>query len=336
MSPLGTDNSGTVTPLSRLGDYAHDAIEKHFKKSVKYKSAVLQDTDPEPLHQMRVGMRRLRTAIQVFEGAVVLPKAAGERQIQQMARVLGRVRDLDVLGDKLTAHYLPHLQGGERQQLETVLQRLEQQRQQRFRKLPKLLKGSRYDNFKQALKTWLDQPVYGAIAPLPITPVLPDLLLPLVSHLLLHPGWLVGTHIGAGKVKILTRLSAEATHDLLVQQGTLLHDLRKVIKAMRYQSEFFVDFYGPAYQQRVEDFQAIQEILGQLQDCAVLAEFMAIHLSPNWPQLLPTLAQRLHQEEFAAWQQWQIQQTQYLDWQFRSDLRHLVMQPLEPKALTQA
>lgn len=52
-------------PLS-FGNFAYQAIHKYFKKSTKYRVDVLSDRDPEPLHQMRVGMRRLRTALQVF------------------------------------------------------------------------------------------------------------------------------------------------------------------------------------------------------------------------------------------------------------------------------
>lgn len=54
--------------------------------------------DPEFIHQMRVALRRLRSALRVFRPA--LPGgfvAAAVPQIRALARVLGRARDLDVL-----------------------------------------------------------------------------------------------------------------------------------------------------------------------------------------------------------------------------------------------
>jgi CHAD domain-containing protein len=56
------------------------AIEKHFKKTIKYEKDVLQDQDPENLHQMRVGMRRLRSAATGFSPALALPKPAQEQK----------------------------------------------------------------------------------------------------------------------------------------------------------------------------------------------------------------------------------------------------------------
>ena len=95
--------------IERLGDYAYQAVQKHFKKSTKPEAEVLADTDPEALHQMRVGMRRLRTALMVFESAIDLPKTVSETRIKKFAQVLGAVRDIDVMQAKLTERYRPDL-----------------------------------------------------------------------------------------------------------------------------------------------------------------------------------------------------------------------------------
>ncbi len=57
-----------------LKEWAYIAIAKHSRKILKYEAGVLQDKDPEELHQMRVGMRRLRSAIAGFAVAIDLPK----------------------------------------------------------------------------------------------------------------------------------------------------------------------------------------------------------------------------------------------------------------------
>ncbi len=55
------------TPIKSLKDYAYQAIQQHLKKTLKWEKPVKKDEDPEALHQMRVGMRRLRTAISRFD-----------------------------------------------------------------------------------------------------------------------------------------------------------------------------------------------------------------------------------------------------------------------------
>ncbi|NER99765.1 MAG: CHAD domain-containing protein, partial [Symploca sp. SIO1B1] len=64
-----------------FGHWGYLAVEKHFQKILKHEIEVIKDKDPEELHQMRVGMRRLRTTVTSFEGAISLPKAAQEKKI---------------------------------------------------------------------------------------------------------------------------------------------------------------------------------------------------------------------------------------------------------------
>ena len=59
--------------FATLGDFAYQIIEEQFDRIVKQKKQVLADRDSEHLHQMRVGTRRLRTALQVFDGVAKLP-----------------------------------------------------------------------------------------------------------------------------------------------------------------------------------------------------------------------------------------------------------------------
>ncbi len=77
----------TQTKMKFLGDWASLAIKKHLEKIVKHEADVLKDRDPEDLHQMRVGMRRLRSAITGFAPALELPKPAQEKKIGKIARL---------------------------------------------------------------------------------------------------------------------------------------------------------------------------------------------------------------------------------------------------------
>lgn len=175
-----------------LGEWACLGIGKHFQKTLKHQPQVLLDNDPEELHQMRVGMRRLRSAIAGFAPVLIFPKTIDDRSVGKVARCLGAVRDLDVLQACLIEDYRPILPSDEQDNLDLALFALNKQRSEAFQKIEKMFNGKLYQRLIQGLTNWLEAPQYQAIASLPIGEVLPDLLLPELSHLFLHQGWLVG------------------------------------------------------------------------------------------------------------------------------------------------
>ena len=174
-----------------LGDYSYQIIQQNFQRIVEQEEAIFEDNDPEPLHQIRVGMRRLRTAIQVFGSAIVLPKAINNPSIGKIAKNLGETRDLDVLHQELITRYQPLLDNTELLKFDKVLKRLQKKRDRSFLDLQKTLNGERYYDLKQGIQSWLDRPRYATIGDLSVREVLPDLLLPLICQLFLHRGWLV-------------------------------------------------------------------------------------------------------------------------------------------------
>lgn len=311
-----------------LGEVAYRAIQKHFKKSTKYEDGVLADQDPEHLHQMRVGMRRLRTAIDVFAPTVDLPVAAQRSHITKIAKQLGKVRDLDVL-QLWFQHYLTldNASGEESEQIQRVLVRLHKRRQKKFAQLPKLFKSKHYRQFICAYEGWLNQPQYHAIAVMPAVDVVPDLLLPLLSQLFLHPGWLVATETIEGRIYPIVGVTVETLDQIFATEGPALHDLRKQMKRVRYQTEFFIPFFGKSYQTQTQGFRSLQELLGLFQDEAILNDFLAAELGLAWPQKLPALAKLLQEERFRNWQKWQTLQRKYLDPKFRRTLSRRVMSP---------
>ena len=311
-----------------LGEVAHQAIQKHFKKSTKYQDKVLADQNPENLHQMRVGMRRLRTAIDVFEPAIELPLAARRSQITKIAKALGKVRDLDVL-QIWFQHYLTIASTSpeETEQLQRMLLRLDKRRKKNFSQLPKLFKGKGYRQFVSAYSDWLEQPQFRTVATMPILDVVPDLLLPLFSQLFLHPGWLVATETIDGRPHPMSGVDMQSLDQIFATDGTNLHNLRKQMKRLRYQTEFFTPFFGKSYQIQAREFQALQELLGLFQDEAVLSNFLIKELGPSWSKRLPALARLLQEERFRNWNQWQTLQLKYLDPKFRRTISRRVMSP---------
>ncbi|MGB5632829.1 MAG: CHAD domain-containing protein [Waterburya sp.] len=311
-----------------LKEWANIAIAKHTRKMLKYESGVLQDRDPEDLHQMRVGMRRLRSAIAGFAIALELPQTVNQKNIAKIGRSLGNLRDLDVLLTALANEYRPLLPAKEQKSLDKAIKSLNKQRQQELKQVRKILNSKLYLNLKQELQNWIEQPSYQAIGDLSIYPVLPDLLLPQISQLLLHPGWLVGVKLKEGKIQLPEIPAREAVQQLLEQEDPILHDLRKAAKKTRYNLELFSQFYDDTYLYYVEQIEQIQEILGQIQDCYVLREVLEKVLKSAIADRMPELATLLTKTRYQKWQEWLILQEEFLDDKTRQELRQTIQQPV--------
>lgn len=286
----------------QIGSWAIAAIARHTTKFASKEEQVLADTDPEALHKMRVGMRRLRSALRGFAPVLVLPDAASDRSVGNVARLLGKLRDYDVLLATLERQALPE---SERTTLDSTVAKLGKRRRKVYKRVQNLLTGKKYRRLKRALSDWLQQPECTALAPLPATVVLPDLLLPHLSELLLHPGWFV-TDLEGGE---------EA-----------LHDLRKLAKRTRYQLDLFAPLGNAAYLQAIADIEQIQETLGKLQDARAIAAVLDDTCSPDLATALPALAVQLRAEREQAQAEWQVLRDRLLTPDARARLRAAVQQ----------
>lgn len=316
------------TQVKTLGDAASGAIEKYFRKAVEHAAEVIKDKDAEELHQMRVGMRRLRSAVTGFAPVLDLPKAASERKIGKVGRILGTLRDLDVMLESLQNRYYPNLPTDEQEVLDEALLSLLKQRRRALKAVRGVLEHKSYQSLKESIENWVEKPQFRAIEHLPIAEVLPDLLLPQVSEFFLHPAWLLGTKDEDGKVKVADDLNESAVEEKLAAEGTILHDLRKQAKRVRYLMNLFGDFYGPTYEAYVEDVKAVQECLGDIQDCEVLGEFLTDFVDRDLQKELPKLAGLLAEKRYGAWQKWQVLQRKYLKSEIRQNLRSTLIHPV--------
>ncbi len=314
--------------VKTLGDAASGAIDKYFRKTIAHEAEVIQDKNAEELHQMRVGLRRLRSAVTGFAPVLDWPKEASERKIGKVGRILGTLRDLDVMLESLQNRYYPNLPADEQEVLDDALLGLLKQRSRALKAVRAVLDRKSYQSLKQSIEDWLSKPQFRAIEHLPIAEVLPDLLLPQVSEFFLHPAWLLGTEYGDGKVKVCDDLNESAVEEKLAAEGTILHDLRKQAKRVRYLMNLFGDFYGETYEVYVEDVKAVQECLGDIQDCEVLGEFLTDFVDRDLQKELPKLAGLLAENRYGAWQKWQVLQRKYLNSEVRQGLRSTLIHPV--------
>ena len=311
-----------------FGDWAYIAIELNYHKILEHEKEVLKDKDPEELHQMRVRMRRLRSAIGGFSPALNLPKTAREKKVGKIAKILGTLRDLDVLGETLENQYKPILLPVEQKEIDRALKYFKKQRYLAFKQVQIALNGDTYQDLKKGFENWLKDPQYQLIADINIQAILPDLLLPQIGKLLLHPAWLIGTNLEAGEVTIRDGLESQEVEKLLETQGLSLHDLRKEAKRTRYLMELFTQFYNTEYKTYLSDIKIIQSVLGEIQDSFVLGNFITEVFSKDFHKTMPGLASQLTKCRYDKWQQWQQLQQKFLTPQTRQDLHKTIFHPL--------
>lgn len=298
----------TATPeeslhLLTIGDCAELAISRFVHKIDRCAAEVLQDSDPEPLHKMRVGMRRLRTVLQVLEPVVILPSAGTRQEIGKLANVLGAVRDLDIMKVNLEVASCQDIPAREREILAKVAQVLVERRRKAFAKMEKCL-AKEYPAFVTAMQKWSDRPQYRNrhLAEQQAAKYLPDLLLPMVAAFFLHAGWFV-------------------TDEELRDCQPILHDLRKYTKRIRYQTEYFLPDLGADVSPFLPPLEATQELLGQMQDGLVLDNFIRAAIGKRAVKQLPVLSDLLAQKNIQAWHEWQPIKMQLCSPEWRRSLR---------------
>jgi CHAD domain-containing protein len=288
---------------------AYLILSEQHQQLEKYQSKILKDPSPEPLHHFRVALRRLATAKQVFTGSLKLPKALSQKKVQRLRIQLGKQRDLDVLLTLLQDIY-SRLPKGEQVWLDQILERLQQKRQKNHRKVYRILSSKAFGTLQTTYTKWIQRPRYTHTAHLPLAPYLPGLLLPILSEFLFHPAWMMTFD--------------DLRAPLSQKQAQQLHDLRKLCKKVRYQAEFFAEWYGESFHLWLEELKTLQDCLGFLQDQQILRQWLEqLPKEANLPQFWSLL----NQDQAEQLVLWLGARQKYQDLDFHQHLYILILHP---------
>jgi CHAD domain-containing protein len=281
-------------------------------------AAAAAEGSPEALHQVRVGLRRLRAAGLTFGPLLQLPDLIRPKPVARFARRFGEGRDSDVLA-ALSARLAADLPPPSRQFADDFAGSLRKGRRRGGRRIAHALTGKRFQELGQALDDWLAAPRGHASAGLPLAVTLPDICAPAVAAVLLHAGWLVGTRQVDGRLRSIGLPSGSALRAILAAEGRLLHDLRGVVKNLRYQSEFLRPHLdaAPSFIGQLRD---AQDLLGDLHDLDALRRRLD-RFEPDWTALARHLNARLIAEERRLWRAWLPLRRPLLDPHGRAALR---------------
>jgi CHAD domain-containing protein len=223
------------------------ALEQHQANEV----GVLASVDPEYLHQMRVALRRLRSALRVFRDSIDAPFAARLRaELGWIARAAGAARDWDVLATQ-TLPAILHA-WGESRPARSVRARVAIRRKAAREPLREALLSPRYARLVLALARWLAAP--------PPAEQGDDGLAPLAVRTVAKRH----KRLVAGALRLSALTPAER------------HRLRLEAKRLRYALEGFETlFRRRRFDEYRELLAEIQDDLGRANDAAVAARLMA-------------------------------------------------------------
>jgi inorganic triphosphatase YgiF len=231
-----------------------DVLRSCLTQIAENRLAVLAGEDPEGPHQLRVGLRRLRSAFRLFR-PVINPATAAP--LDELARTIageaGALRDLDVLVDEIVAPLCGKAPG-------TIC----------FDALLEDLNASRDAEIRKTLIDHLKSAEVNAF--------LFDLAAYTEGRGWLDPETLGQSELLAGPVRAFAEDALAAQWKKVLKYGKRLdrldvperHEMRKTLKKMRYGIEFFGCLYPrDTVKPFLKRMKKLQDIFGYLNDVAM-------------------------------------------------------------------
>ena len=231
----------------------------------------LDSDDPEYLHQLRVGMRRFKSALKLFRGVVALPPEL-QHLFDEVSALLGAARDADVL--LLTT--LPGIAkaGKHDALLQPLVEHVQAAAQERRAAARAAIHSTRHAQGMLALFEWVDGKLWRKDVS---RAGRARLRKPLAGY---ARRAVIDAHaVVAKRARKVQKLGG---HD-----SASLHRLRIGGKQARYAVEFFAAIEKPGNAARyVKQLSAVQEALGTLNDAHV-AQAMLDGFIQSKPELAP-------------------------------------------------
>ncbi|MBN9561608.1 MAG: CHAD domain-containing protein [Alphaproteobacteria bacterium] len=236
--------------------------------------AAAEAAAPEGIHQLRIGLRRVRSALVLF-APLLEPNAAAlfERELKRLGQVFGERRDRDVLCLQ-TLPAVAHDLGAS--WIDRLRPPAEAYRASANGPVQEALHGAGLTSLALGLAAWCEEGLE-------------------------HPAHLghkrLGKRLANVAPDLLDRMARKvARRAKRADTPESLHGLRKSLKKLRYSTEFVAGLYKPKavkrYRKRCE---ALQELLGTINDARVTPRLADDMLGVRGTELAPAFAQ------LAAW-----------------------------------
>jgi CHAD domain-containing protein len=251
-----------------MPDVAKKVLSVQFRRMVASEKGTRKGEDIEKLHDMRVAVRRMRTAARIF-GRFLDANELGPfaRELRALGRTLGPARDLDVVIDH-ARRFRETAPVRERHDMDTLLRDWRERRAKLRGRILEHLDAPAYGRFKRGFPVFLEDASAGVLAVLTKRDrVRPSLL----SH--------------EGPVVLYERLAAVRAYEgWLTGEDVPLrryHRLRIEVKRLRYTLEFFSGIAGPEAGPLVASLKAVQDHLGEMREAWMTADLLEREFLPT-------------------------------------------------------
>ncbi len=231
-----------------VGDSFSQILLLELKSIKKWRKIAIKGTDPEGVHQIRVSLRKMRTALFVFKPVLNTQYSRRlAKDIRKFSKILDDARDLDV--------YLLN-NFSEVKQQSTLHTAAIIKRDNAYQKSRKLFKSKVFNQCLYEFKNWLKHTKWKKqlskcdrkAAMLPIRPFAILTLDQLRNDIIAN----------ANQIESL--------------QDIQLHRLRILCKKLRYTTEFFSSVDNKPTKVFIEQLKHIQDSLGDIHDCFVVKQ----------------------------------------------------------------
>jgi len=220
------------------------------------RAALLETDDPHAAHQLRIGLRRLRSALEALRGfAVSHSLTAFERAAREVGSSVGVLRDADVL---ISAIYAPiEATATDKSGFADLHGALTRHRRAKREEVRARLHGPAWTRLQLYLTLWPRTLEENERLVRPIKKV---------ARKVLRKAWKKSAKYGAD----IDRLNGEQRHQM-----------RKALKKLRYQAEFFAPLFSTAESEAfIRQLRALQDVFGYLNDVRMAAKLIEIGTQP--------------------------------------------------------
>jgi CHAD domain-containing protein len=264
-----------------VGEVAYGVLRRNFAAMLSHEAGTRLGEDPEHLHDMRVGTRRMRAALSLFADALPVRAHHVRAELGWLADALGAVRDLDVQLERLE-EWKQEAPEEDRAALTDLSGLLERERSESREHLLSCLDCARYERLVASFTTMLRQGPSrrSATARVPAVTAVPDLV--------------DARHRSTVKAARRARRSGDLGD---------FHRLRIRAKRLRYALEFVSSIYDGQTGKCIRLVVGLQDALGLMQDARVaaarlheLATAVDSGLSPTTVFVMGGVAQRYRHE----------------------------------------
>ena len=254
-----------IVPRDTVADAARKTLRFHFSRMLAHEAGTIDGRDSEELHDMRVAVRRMRAAVQLYRPYLPREHATYLRKgLRRLGRALGPARDYDVMLANL-ANYRAEVLAQSQESLEPLVQRWQEQRGRAREAMLEYLERKRYRVLKQRIRAFIDPTGAQAAAAGEngaAAATLSALHEPLVFAEV--PGLLTSRY-----EKILAY--GPSLHGASIER---LHALRIDCKRLRYALEFLREALCAEAKDAIDDLKEAQDHLGEMNDAYVASKVL--------------------------------------------------------------